>query len=543
MSLKDEIKNLIQGDVSDDKQSLDKYSRDASLFEVRPQLAVAPKDAGDIKALVSYVSAHPEQKLSLTARSGGTDMTGGPLNRSVIVDMARYMNRVKEVGGGFAVTEPGAYYRDFEKETLKHGLLMPSYPASREICTVGGMVANNSGGEKSLTYGQTKDYVSQLKVVLRDGNEYTVRPLAKPELDAKMSRSDPEGEIYRSVFELVDKNKELIRKARPAVSKNSAGYFLWDVWDGNTFDLTRLFTGSQGTLGIITEIKFRLVRPKPHSKLLVIFLKDLNVLPELVDRVLRNRPESFESFDDKTLSLTLRFLPEFVKLLGAGNLLSLAWQFLPEFGMFLAGGLPKLILLAEFTGDTVREVDEKAQAAYASIRGLKIRARITKSEQEAKKYWTIRRESFNVLRRHVRGRQTAPFIDDFIINPAKFPEFLPRLERILEPYRLTYSIAGHVGNGNFHIIPLMNLSDPKTRQVIPELSRKVYDLILQYHGSITAEHNDGLIRSPFLEKMYGPEVYRLFGEVKRIFDPDNIFNPGKKVGASFEYAMEHLKKS
>ena len=176
---------------------------------------------------------------------------------------------------------------------------------------------------------------------------------------------------------------------------------------------------------------------------------------------------------------------------------------------------------------------------------FEIKTRITTSEKDAQKYWLIRRESFNLLRKHVKGKKTAPFIDDLIVRPEYLPEFLPKLNAILDQYKnyMTYTIAGHPGDGNFHIIPLMDLSDSKSKQIIPELSEKVYDLVLDYHGSITAEHNDGLIRTPYLEKMYGPEVYKLFEKTKQIFDPKNIFNPHKKVGGNMEYAMQHIKKN
>jgi len=544
MNLAEEIKKRIAGDVFSDPVSLDKYSRDASLFEVRPALVVVPKDTEDIRKLVGFAAENDD--VSLTVRSGATDMTGGPLTESIVLDFMRYFNRVINVENGHAITQPGVFYRDFERETLKHHLLLPSYPASREICTVGGMVANNSGGEKTLTYGQTKEYVAGLRAVLSDGNEYEIKPLDRAGLEAKIAQNDFEGDVYRRMWEMIEKNNDFLTAHKPYVSKNSAGYFLWDIWDGTTFDLTKLFTGSQGTLGIITEINFKLIKPKTHSQLLIIFLHDLKRLGEIAKTVMKFGPESFESYDDKTLKLALRFLPDFIKLLGKG-FLTLVWQFLPEFWMFVTGGVPKLILMAEFTGDSEAEVKEKLYRAQAAIQRYGMANRITKNEEEVKKYWTIRRESFNLFRKHLRGRRTAPFIDDMIVRPEHLSKFLPRLEKILKPYHLVYSVVGHVGDGNFHVIPLMKIGDPRMTQIIPELSKKVYDLILEFHGSITGEHNDGLIRTPFLKQMYGEKMYGLFEETKQIFDPKNIFNPGKKVGlpgqgGSFEYAMAHLQK-
>ena len=571
--LKEDLKNIIAGEISSDEKELSVYSHDASIFEVRPQLVVKPKDTEDIKRLVKWVASKKdfEPGLSLTARSGGTDMTGGALNDSIILDFTAHLNRVLGVGDNYAITEPGVFYRDFEKETLKKNLILPSYPASRETCTVGGMVANDSGGEKSLRYGKTENYVEELSVVLSDGGEYLLKALTPEELEQKKSQDNFEGVIYRQMHDLLESNYELIQKAKPNVSKNSAGYALWNVLSSdsgldpvrgktplkegssadhafkagrtsNGMNLTQLFTGAQGTLGLITKIKFRLIKPDKYSRLLIIFLQDLKSLGELVNLVNESEPESFESYDDHTFKLAVKILPDLIKRMGIGAM----FKFIPDVWQVLTGGIPKMVMLVEFTGDNENALMDKIKKYQKDVSDkFEIKTRITTSEKDAQKYWLIRRESFNLLRKHVKGKKTAPFIDDLIVRPEYLPEFLPKLNAILDQYKnyMTYTIAGHPGDGNFHIIPLMDLSDSKSKQIIPELSEKVYDLVLDYHGSITAEHNDGLIRTPYLEKMYGPEVYKLFEKTKQIFDPKNIFNPHKKVGGNMEYAMQHIKKN
>ncbi len=541
----DDIKKIVKGDVWADDATRFKYSHDASLFEVRPEVVVAPKDVEDIQNLVMYAADRREkgEAVSLTARSGGTCMSGGPLSESIVLDFTKYFNRIKNISNFSAAVEPGVYYRDFEKETLKQNLLLPSYPASREICALGGMVANNSGGEKTPAYGKTEDYVYELKMVLSDGKEYTIKPLTKPELRDKIDAGGFIGRLYGKIYELIKDNYKIIQSAKPDVTKNSAGYALWNVWDGRTFDLTKLFVGSQGTLGIITDIKVRLIRPKKYSKMVVIFLGNLNPLLDIVNAVREFKPESFESYDDNTLKLAIRFVPDLIRILKPKHILKLAWNFLPEARMILTGGFPKLVILAQFTGDSEDELRQNAEKLIEKLRLFKVKCRLIRDEDEANKYLVIRRESFNLLRKHVKDKRTAPFIDDFIVRVEKMPEFLPELNAILKKYDIFYTIAGHVGDGNFHIIPLMNLSDPRTKEVIRKLSDEVYSLVLRYKGSITAEHNDGLIRTPYLEKMYGKDVYSLFGKVKKIFDPLNIFNPGKKVGGDLNYALNHLVKS
>ena len=563
MSLAQELQKVIEGEVEEAAEVLEKYSRDASLFAIKPEVVVHPKDAKDVAALVQYVNKniempgtpstdpkHRVHRLSLTARSGGTDMSGGPINDSIIVDVSAHMNHLLELGDdskdktlGVAVVEPGMYFHDFDRETKKKNFELPSYTASREINTVGGMAANNSGGEKNLKYGKTARYVQELEVVLSDGRIYTLKNLRTEELAAKCEQQDFEGEIYRRMSSLVSTHREVIEKATPRVEKNSAGYALWDIGDGtSSLNLARLFVGSQGTLGLITRIRYGLVHPKPFSAMTIMFLDSLAELGSVIPQTLAHKPDSFESYDDNTFKLATKYFPEFAKQMKAG-IFSLGWAFLPEVWMIVTGGVPKLVLMAEFRGDTQEEALKRAQDLENEIKETlpKVGVRVAKNEKNARKYWVIRRESFNLLRQKVRGLRTAPFIDDFVVPPQHLPEFLPKLQEILSHYpSLTYTIAGHVGDGNFHIIPLVDPKDPALRGIIDELSHKVYDLVLSYSGSITGEHNDGLVRTPYIEKMFGREMYALFLETKKIFDPLNIFNPGKKVGTSYSDALIHL---
>ncbi|MEA2715406.1 MAG: hypothetical protein QOG91_434 [Candidatus Parcubacteria bacterium] len=537
----EELKALIEGDVDSSAETLTAMSHDASIFEVRPEAAVGPKNVEDIKKLVKYVSAH--EGLTLTARSAGTDMSGGPLTESIVVNFLKYFGHIKEVGEGFAVTEPGVYYRDFDKATHEKGQFLPSYPASRELCTVGGMVANNSGGEKTLTYGKTEEWIRRLKMVLADGNEYEFKPLSLAELEEKKKGNSFEAAVYQSMQDLIDANFDLLEKARPIVHKNSCGYYLWNVYnkEKTAFDLIKMIVGSQGTLGLVTEIEFALAKPKPYSRLLVVFLTDMKQLAETAAHILQYKPESFESYDDHTFKVAVKYLPQLMKQMG-GNLITLGLEFLPELMAVLEGGVPKLVLMAEFTAETAEEAVRKAEEAQVSLKDLHEKSKVTKTAKDANKYWVIRRESFNMLRKHVHEVRTAPFIDDFAVEPSRLEEFLPKLYAILDQYKLTYTIAGHIGDGNFHIIPLMNLHEEKSHEIIRELSVKVYELVHSFKGTITAEHNDGLIRTPFIKMQYGAEVYSLFEQVKKIWDPKGIFNPRKKVGGTIEYAMEHIVK-
>jgi FAD/FMN-containing dehydrogenase len=327
-----------------------------------PKLVVFPKDAEDISRLVKWAEdkKRTDINVSLTVRSAGTCMSGGPLNDSIIIDVTKYMNHIvgvkkirpetihpkyphsKEVVvEGEAIVQPGCFYRDFEVETLKYDLLLPCYTASKSINAVGGMVGNNSAGELTLRYGKTEDYVKELKVIFADGNEYVVRPISRRELYNKIAEATFEGQVYKQIFDLIQENKMAIDAGKPNVSKNSAGYNIWNVWtkgateSEDMFDLSQVIIGSQGTLGIVTEITFRLISKPTTSKLAVVFLEDLKNLGNIVDEILETNPTSLESYDDKTFGLAMKFFKDFVKAKGFLGMMSFAFSFIPEFFMVL----------------------------------------------------------------------------------------------------------------------------------------------------------------------------------------------------------------
>ncbi len=313
----DDLKKSFKGDIENTEATLATYSHDASLFEIVPEVIVFPKDSEDVKAVIKFVNENKKDipNLSITARSAGTDMSGGSIGSSIIMDFTRYMNAIREVNEEFAVVEPGCFYRDFEKETLKIHRIMPAYTASKEICAVGGMVANNSGGEKAIKYGKVENFIKKLKVVFDDGNEYEVKPLSYAELTQKVAENTYEGKIYKKVYDLILQNRKEIFEAKPQVSKNSAGYYLWNVVDDNEgFDLCQLIVGSQGTLGIVTEITFKLVPVEPYANLLAVFMPDISQLSNIVNEILPFKPDSLETYDDYSMKLAVKFFFDFLEL-------------------------------------------------------------------------------------------------------------------------------------------------------------------------------------------------------------------------------------
>ena len=545
-NLKNELTKIVKGKVTNDASTLESYSRDASIFKMIPKIIVFPEDIHDIEELVKYVESKNKDgvDLSITVRSAGTDMGGGPLTESILIVMPEHFNKIISIDNRIATVQPGVYYRDFEKETLKNNLVFPSYPASKELCSVGGIVSNNSGGEESLSFGKTENFVQELTMTLSDGNTYKFGKLTKNELNFKMELQNFEGDIYRKMYKLLSENRELIKSKKPVVSKNSSGYTIWNIIkEDGSFDLSQIFIGAQGTLGITSEIKLRLVDTKKYNGMLLLFLKDFNNIPEILNTVLKYKPTSFESFDNYTFKLALKFFFAFSKILGS-NIVKLSFSFLPEFLLVLRKGMPKLILLVEFQSDDLEEIKNNIAKLNKEVSLYNnLFTKVSGSNEETKKYWAIRRESFNLLRQRIKNLKAAPFIDDIIVRPETLEEFLPQLYKILDDSKLLYTVAGHIGDGNFHILPLMNLQDEKERDKIYPIANQVYDLVLKYNGSITAEHNDGLIRSPYIEQEFGEKIYSIFQEIKNIFDPHHIFNPHKKTDVTIKFASEFIAKN
>lgn len=542
MNLSEDIKKIIDGDIIEDPTLKAKYKRDTSIFEIEPEVVVSPKSAEDIENLVEFVTKNKKKypELSLTARSAGTDMSGGTLTDNILLEFMTHFNRVKEMGKDFAVVEPGVYYRDFEKMTDEKGLLFPSYPASKDLCAMGGIVNNNSGGEKTLKYGKTNKYIQEYKIVLADGKLHTIRKLSGAALKKKLAQKDFEGKLYNKIYTILSKNYEKIQASRPVVTKNSAGYNIWDAWDGENLDLTQLICGAQGTLGIVTEATIGLI-PKPKKeKLYVIFMKSYDNLPSYLQEILALKPTSLEITDDHTFKIYMRFAREMAQLLGAGGIFSTIKLFTPETLLILRHGMPKLILLVEFEGDDLKELNQNVKAVKEIVKKYKLIGHSVKNKLEANKYWKLRRETFKLFREKIKDRHSTPFVDDIIVKPELFPEFLPKITQLMDDSGVFYTISGHLGDGNLHIIPLLDLKKEDERNKMYPLADKVYKLVKEYNGSITAEHNDGLMRGPYLEEAFGKEIYSIFKEVKEAFDPLNIFNPHKKVDATREYSKKHI---
>jgi FAD/FMN-containing dehydrogenase len=280
-----------------------------------------------------------------------------------------------------------------------------------------------------------------------------------------------------------------------------------------------------------------------ETSLIKVPLKDLKRVPDVLNCVIEAKPSSIESYDDETVRLAVKYLPDILDRHTKGFVerMRFFFTFLPEIFLYYFYGFPRLTMIIEFGGSDKKEVNEKVKLALHNLEKNKFVYKSVSSEIEKKKMWAIRRESYNLLRSHSDGKEIATFIEDVVVPPNMLFEFLPKINDILHSYDLRYSIAGHAGSGNFHIFPLMDFKDKNHKEKMIEISKKVYELVASCGGSITAEHNDGISRTPFLHYIFSEKMLNLFVGVKNIFDIQNIFNPHKKTGVSEEYFKKSMR--
>ncbi|PLS80950.1 hypothetical protein CYG49_03385 [Candidatus Saccharibacteria bacterium] len=531
------LQEHIDGEVLTSAKARDYFSTDASVLRVPPVMAIYPKNKNDVRKVARFTWQLAEKGhiLPMTARGRGTDQTGAAIGKGIVLVFPAHMNRLLEMDtkAKMARVQPGALFRSFQETVQTHGYFLPSYPASLDYSTIGGAVANNSAGEKSLKYGSTREWVDQLEVVLANGEIIYTGRLSKRELNKKKGLATFEGEIYRQLDGLITDNWELIQHAAQsrAVSKNSSGYDLADVKrkDGS-FDLTPLMVGSQGTLGIVTEAIVRLSPYSPQTELVVAEFASLDAAHDAISALLPLQPSALEMVDQNLLAFVNRLQPNKLKDL-------------------VSDELPALVLLVEFDDLKEKARRKGAKKALKVLEQLASRVKHSSNHEEQERLWNIRHSAAAVINFSEDSRSSLPIIEDGIVPHEYFQQYVKNVYALLEKYQLDVALWGHAGNANLHMQPLLDLGKVGDRQKVFKLMTEYYDMVLKLHGSIAAEHNDGRLRAPFAAKQHGEEMMTLFSQLKTIFDPYETLNPGVKTGTELkdltgllrnEYSIQHL---
>ena len=517
------LQEHLSGEVMTNQEALEYFSTDGSILSITPSIVVYPRNENDIRKTTRFTwqLAERGRVIPLTARGSGTDQSGAALGSGIVMIFPAHMHRVLDLDGktGTVTIEPGINYGKLQQTLHTHGRFLPPYPASKEYSTVGGAISNNAAGEKTIKYGNTRDYVKSLRVVLANGEVIETRRISKKELNKKLGLATFEGEIYRSLDVLIEENKAVLSNLAPKVTKNSSGYALDLVKqkDGS-FDLTPLIVGSQGTLGVVSEAVLGTEPHNPKTTLIVAFFDDLVVAEAVLlelDKI-SDTPSAIEAVDGNLLKLVKSKNPNLLK------------------GV-IDSTLPKLVLLVEFDNTSDRIQKNLAKRVEKIMASQQITCQTETDPAAQEKLWNIRRMSAVIAADiDANGAKALPMIEDGIVPLPRFKEYMDGVYALFERYGLEAAAWGHAGNANLHIQPFLNLSQVGDRQKVFKLLDEYYELVLSMGGSTTAEHGDGRIRGPYLPRLFQPEEYELFQKTKHIFDPYGTLNPGVKIDVKIE---------
>ena len=531
------LQEHLVGEVMTGSDARKYFATDASIFTIPPAIVVYPRNENDVRKTTRFTwqLAERGRAIPVTARGAGTDQGGAAIGPGIVLSFPAHLNRILEFDGksGLVTLEPGINYAKLQQTLHTHNRFLPPFPASIEYSTVGGAIANNASGEKTVKYGNTRDFVKSLRVVLANGEVIETRRLSKRELSKKLGLASFEGEIYRNLDALIEDNKELIHQINKNVTKNSAGYEIGDVRrkDGS-FDLTPLIVGSQGTLGVVTEATLSTVPHNPNTSLVAAFVDDLLVAEQIVTelRKLSEKPSAIEVVDSNLL--------DFVQAHNPNQLRGILTQ-----------PFPKLVLLIEF--DTLAERTQKrfVKKTTKILDKHQVSYQVETDPHKRDELWKIRHSASAVLAHSEGTTRALPIIEDGVVPMDRFRDYIEGIYKLFAKHNLQAAVWGHAGDANLHIQPFLDLGQLGDRQMIFKLIDEYYAMVIELGGSTSGEHNDGRLRGPFLEKLYGPDAYDLFQKIKQVFDPYGTLNTGVKINVSTEdlkpilrqeYSLDHL---
>lgn len=519
----EELKKEIEGDLKYDLITRTIYSTDASDYKEEPIAVVRPKGKEDIKKIIAFARA---EKKGITVRAAGTSLAGQVVSNGIIVDISRYMNRILEVNekDRWVRVEPGVVLDELNMHLRQYGLFFGPETSTSNRCNIGGMVGNNSCGSHSLIYGSTRDHTIELHTVLSDGSEAVFGPVDKKGFEERCEKQSLEGEIYRTIRKILEdpENQKNIREGYPdpAIPRRNTGYALdllldSTIFNNNSdreFNFCRLLAGSEGTLAVITEIKLNLVPVPPPFKTLVCIHhrnRDEAFLANLV--ALKFKPSAVELTDDRILELTKDNLSQ-------------------KKNRFFLDGDPGAITMVEFARDTEEEVEAVTNDLIKALRkeGYGYSYPVVRGK-DMSKVWDLRKAGLGVLGNMKGDGRTVSLVEDTAVKVEDLPAYMDDFAKLLARYGKDSVYHAHIGTGELHIRPVLNLKDPADVELFRTIGLETARLVKKYRGSLSGEHGDGRLRGEFIPLILGEENYNLLKIVKASWDPENILNPGKIV--------------
>lgn len=507
MSIADELKRIARGEVLSDDWSREVYSVDASHYSIKPSLILFPLDEHDLSEICRYGYS---KNVSITARGAGTGLLGQSLNDNMIIDFSKHMNKILEIETDHVLVQPGIVKGMLDRELKKKGKFLPPDPASSNYCTIGGMIANNSSGVHTLGYGSTIDYLDTVNVVYSDGNLRTIGGSnTNINYDKTYADDDKIAKLYRLLS--LRSNMELIDKGYPKVTKNSCGYRLDEVIKDEKFYAHKLFAASEGTLGLVTSAKLRIIDIPLYRTTIVFGFKDILSAMLAVPSILKFSPVALEMMDETVLrnieKPSSKVINKDVRYRGNGCL-----------------------LFVEFAGDNLVDVEQKFADCKGKLSSMSTMIESVSDENSSGRIWGARKNALNnITKLTVGSRKPLGLIEDTVVSPNVLYDYT---QFILQKYienKLEYVIYGHAGNGNLHTRPIIDIESQNEVELYDRLAGTVFAKVICCGGTITGEHGDGIARTKYIEFMYGSRIVSIFEQIKKIFDPKFIMNPGKKV--------------
>lgn len=522
--LADRLRRETRAEVSFDPAMRGLYATDASLYQVEPIGVVVPRTADDVAATVKIAA---EERVPIVPRGAATSLSGQTVGAAIIIDFSKYLNRIGIVDRDAMTVrvETGVVLDQLNAHLRPMGLMFAPDVSTSDRATIGGMIGNNSAGARSLRYGKTVDHVRAVEVVLSDGTATRLGPVPAGELDGVCARADRVGAVHRAVRETVARHEAAIRARFPRILRRVSGYNLDEFVPGLPvrpvgwreepwqFNLAPLIVGSEGTLAVVPAAELKVV-PIPAAQGLVVL--SFATIPAALDRlaeIVETGPVAVEMLDRMILDLAAQN-PQFARHLS------------------FADGTPAAVLAAQFYADSAAELADRARDLADRFEGrpgvLGVRTRLANAEKDD--FWKIRKAGFSLLMGMVGDAKPIAFVEDTAVDPARLPEFYERFRSIVSRRGVAAACYGHADVGCLHIRPVINVKTWEGVETLRTIAREVCDLVIEFGGSMSGEHGDGLARSLWNRKLFGPEVYAAFEAVKHAFDPDNLLNPGKVIG-------------
>ncbi len=506
-----DLRNRVGGDVSFDPVTLGTYATDASIYQITPVALVLPRDEADACAAVRTAAEH---NVSILPRGGGTSLSGQAVGTSMVIDFSKYMNSILElnVEQRWVRVQPGIVLDELNAALAPHGLHFAPDPATSSRATIGGMMGNNSSGTRSIIYGLTRDHVVESKILLADGTVLQLQELAPHEYENKTRADDGnhrEAEILSGLKKIIEANRDEIERRFPKVLRRVQGYNLDEFARTDRWNLSKLLVGSEGTLAVSLEAKLNL-EPLPKSRTLcTVHFAELLESIRAVAPILEHNPSAIEIMDADVI-------------VRARKNLSIA----PLCG-FIRGD-PQAILVVEFIGETQDEVERRAEALVENLRSRNVGCAwpvITRPEEQAK-VWAVRKNGLGLMLGIKGDRKPLPFIEDCCVPVDVLPQYIDQVLTFCRERGVPVAMYAHASVGTIHVRPILNLKLQSDIDNLKAISEFAFGLVTKYGGSWSGEHGDGRVRSPFLKEFFGEQLYDALREVKRLFDPAGLMNPG-----------------